>query len=60
MSDRRNRDRGRKKEHQANRPECDCWYCMGGAEKKRIQRDRANRKELRKELGYSRIGLGNV
>ena len=61
MSDRKNRDRGLKNSRK-NRYLCGCWLCLEGKEKKRIlkERNRENRKEIQRELGYSRIGLGNV
>lgn len=60
MSDRQNRDRGAKKERQQHRRYCDCWLCMEDPEKKRRLQERADRKELKSQLGYSRIGLRNV
>jgi hypothetical protein len=56
MSDRKNRDIGNKREHQKNKPQCDCWLCREGKTKKRVIRD----KDIRKELGYARIGLNNI
>ena len=35
MSDRRNRDIGKKRERQKHRVLCDCWLCMPGKDKKR-------------------------
>lgn len=47
MSDRANRDRGRKRPLQ--RPECrwqcDCWYCTEGAVKVREMKDKSLRKD---------------
>lgn len=60
MSDRHNRDVGRKREHQRNKDDCDCWYCMDGSTKSKIVKEREQRKEIQRELGYSRIGLKNV
>lgn len=57
MSDRKNRDRGNKKARRHYH--CDCWLCIEGKEKKRIlkERNRDDRKEIQRELGYSRIGM---
>lgn len=60
MSDRRNRDLGQKRNQQRHRKYCDCWLCMEDPEKKRLVQERANKKELRSSLGYSRIGLRNI
>lgn len=60
MSDRRKRDVGRKREHQQNKHDCDCWYCMDGGTKKKIRKQREDRKEIQRELGYSRVGLKNI
>ena len=60
MSDRRNRDLGQKRNQQRHRKYCDCWLCMEDPEKKRLVQERANKKELRSSLGYSRIGRNNV
>lgn len=60
MSDRANRDLGQKRNQQRHRRYCDCWYCMSDPEKKRRVEERANKKELRSSLGYSRIGKNNV
>jgi len=60
MSDRQNRDRGVKKQRQQHKRYCDCWYCMADPEKKRRVEERANKKELRSSLGYSRIGSRNI
>lgn len=56
VSDRTNRDIGNKKAKKAHERLCDCWHCTDGATKKRIKLDR----ELKRQLGYSRIGLNNV
>ena len=40
MSDRTNRDIGNKRNHQKNKRECSCWYCISGKEKKRLLRDK--------------------
>jgi hypothetical protein len=63
MSDRTNRDRGRKKATKRGKWVCDCWLCISGKEKKhRIMEKstRQDRKEIRRELGYARIGANNV
>ena len=60
MSDNRNRDLGRKRERQRHRRYCDCWLCMDDDEKKRRVEQRANRKEIQRSLGYSRIGRNNI
>lgn len=44
MSDRKNRDKGIKTARKKYNRLCDCWYCMGGNEKKRILTDRLERK----------------
>lgn len=60
MSDRSNRDVGKKRNQQRHRRYCDCWLCMEDPAKKRILEERANRKEIQRSLGYSRIGLNNI
>lgn len=63
MSDRRNRDIGNKREYKKHKTYCDCWHCEAGAVKKRVKKDRVDRddlKEIRAELGYSRIGMDNI
>mgnify|MGYP003344375125 CR=1 FL=1 len=60
MSDRSNRDLGRKRDRQRHRKYCNCWLCMEDPIKKKIAEERANRKEIQRSLGYSRIGLKNI
>ena len=60
MSDRNNRNRGRKEERKRHRRYCDCWLCMEDPVKKRIVEERVNRKEIQRSLGYSRIGRNNI
>ena len=63
MSDRSNRDVGNKRESKKHKNECGCWHCETGATKKRVKKARVDRddlKEIRKELGYSRVGRNNV
>lgn len=45
MSDRKNRDLGKKKEHQKYKSLCNCWLCIPSKEKKRILREREIRNE---------------
>ena len=45
MSDRKNRDVGRKRTYQGCNY-CGCWHCMCGAEKKRIILERSKRNDL--------------
>jgi hypothetical protein len=60
MSDRSNRDIGRKREYKKHSNLCGCWHCERGAVKKKIKEERAKRKEIQKMLGYSRIGSDNI
>lgn len=57
MSDRQNRDVGKKRNQQRHRRYCNCWLCMEDPEKKRLVEERAAKKELLSNLGYSRVGL---
>lgn len=60
MSDRKNRDVGRKRERVQNKKMCDCWLCTDGATKKKRGLRRQDRKEIQRTSGYSRIGLNNI
>lgn len=45
MSDRRNRDVGRKRVRQQVRYRCDCWLCTDWKTKKRILLEKLDRKD---------------
>lgn len=50
MSDRTNRDIGNKRNHQKNKRECSCWYCISGKEKKRILKQKEYDNQTKKIL----------
>jgi len=50
MSDRKNRDVGRKKEWQKYHHLCDCWLCTNGKTKKRLLKERQLNKQKHKDL----------
>jgi 3'-phosphoadenosine 5'-phosphosulfate sulfotransferase (PAPS reductase)/FAD synthetase len=46
MSDRTNRDIGRKKEHKKHWNVCGCWLCTSAKEKIRVLKERVERREF--------------
>ncbi len=53
MSDRKNRDIGRKRELQKHKYDCGCWICMPSANKKRIIMKRMlHAAEMMDDKGY--------
>ena len=57
MSDRKNRDKGIKTARKKYNRMCDCWYCMGGKDKKREMAEK--QKRLFSDLSMVVIAINN-
>ena len=60
MGSKRNRNKGKVKKGLNYKPVCGCWECEDGKVKRRVILARDDEKELKRALGYSRVGHNNV